>query len=106
MPLQCVVERDALTNQALAVVDQQPQVEFGTFQLRRRQLGEAFAQRRPCDGDCVDAVGLPPLAAAAPSVRHQPRRDTQDTFSALDQESLKRSRHMPAVLERPDPLAI
>ena len=30
MPLQRVVERDALTNQPLAVVDQQPQVELGT----------------------------------------------------------------------------
>ena len=46
MPLQRVVERDALTDQPLAVIDQQPQVELGTFQLRRRQLGEAFAQRR------------------------------------------------------------
>jgi hypothetical protein len=106
MPLQRVVEADALTNQPLAVIDQQPQVELGPFQLRRRQLVEAFAQGRPRDGDRVDAVGLPALSAPTPRIRHQPRRDTQNTFSALDQEALKGSRHMPAVLERPNPLAI
>ena len=87
MPLQRVVERDALTNQPLAVVDQQPQVEPGTFQPRRWQLGEAFAQRRPGDGDRVDAAGLPALTAAAPRIRHH-RRDAQDTFSALNQDRL------------------
>ena len=43
MPLQRVVERDALADQALAVIDQQPQVELGAFQLRRRQGIQPFA---------------------------------------------------------------
>ena len=88
------------------MIDQQPQVERGPFQLRSRQRVEAFAHRRPRDGDRVDAVGLPALTTAAPGIRHQPRRDAQNTFSTLDQESLKGPRHMPAVLERPHPLAI
>ena len=36
MPLQRVVERDALADQPLAVIDQQPQVELGPVQLRGR----------------------------------------------------------------------
>ena len=49
MPLQRVVERDALTGQPLPAIDQPPQVELGAFQLRRRQRVEAFAQRRSGD---------------------------------------------------------
>ena len=59
MPLQRVVQRDALANESLAVVDQQPQIELRARKLRRRQCLEAFAQRRPRDRDRIDAVGLP-----------------------------------------------
>ena len=65
MPLQRVVERDALADQALAMVDEQPQIELGPVQLRRRQGIQAFAQRRPRDRDRVDAVGLAAPARAA-----------------------------------------
>src|SRR4051794_884697 len=99
MPLQRVVDRDALTNEPLAVIDQQPQVELGPFELRRGQLVETFTQRRPGDGDRVDAVRLPALAAAAARIGHQPRRNPQNTFAALNQETLERSRHVPAVLK-------
>ena len=106
MPLQRVVDRDALTNEPLPMIDQQPQVEFRSFELRGGQPVEPFAQRSPGDGDRVDAVGLPALAAAAACVSHQPRRDPQHTLSPLDQETLERSRHVPAVLERPGSLII
>ena len=69
MPLQRVVERDALADQPLAVIDEQPQVELGTVQLRGRQRVQAFAQRRPGDRDRVDAVGLPAPASVAPRRR-------------------------------------
>jgi hypothetical protein len=36
MPLQRVVERDALAHEPLTVVDQQPQIELGTVQPRGR----------------------------------------------------------------------
>jgi hypothetical protein len=44
-PLQRVIDRNALADQPLAVINEQPQVEFGTFQLRRRQGIQTFAQR-------------------------------------------------------------
>ena len=64
MPLQRVVERDALADQPLAVIDQQPQVELGPVQLRGRQRVQALAQRGAGDRERVDAVGLAALASA------------------------------------------
>jgi hypothetical protein len=58
LPLQRVVERDALADQPLTVIDEQPQIELGSVQVRRRQRVKAFAQRGPRDCDRVDAVGL------------------------------------------------
>ena len=106
MPLQRVVERDSLADQALAVIDQQPQVELGTFQLRSRQGIQAFAQRRPGDRDRVDAVGLPAPASAPACIGHQLRGDAQDSLAAADQKPLKGPRDVPAVLDRPDSLAL
>jgi hypothetical protein len=105
MPLQRVVERDALTDEALAMVDEQPQIEFGPVQLRGRQGVEAFAQRRTCDRDRVDAVGLPPPAGAPPRVGHQLRRHPQHALAAFDQKPLEGARDMPAILQGPDPFA-
>jgi hypothetical protein len=62
VPLQCVVERNALADEALAMVNKQPQVEFGALELRRRQGIQAFAQRRPRDRERVDAVVPRPRA--------------------------------------------
>jgi hypothetical protein len=66
MPLQRVVERNALADETLAMVNEQPQVEVGALQLRGRQGIQAFAQRRPRDRDRIDAVGLPAPASTAP----------------------------------------
>jgi hypothetical protein len=104
MPLQRVVDRDPLTNESFAVVDQQPQVELGPVQMRRRKGFEAFAQRGAGDRQRVDAVGLAAPARFAPRRRHQRGMHTQDTFAALDQKPLQRARHVPAILDRPDPL--
>src|SRR6185295_13985831 len=57
MPLQRVVERDALADEALAMVHEQPQIELRPVEVRRRQSVQAFAQRRSRDRDRVDAVG-------------------------------------------------
>ena len=103
MPLQRVVERDALADQPLAVIDQQPQIEFGALELRRRQRIQAFAQRRPRDRERVDAVGLTALARAATRVGHQLGRHAHDALAALDQKPLEGARDVSAVLQRPHP---
>jgi hypothetical protein len=106
VPLQRVIQRDALADQPLAVIDQQPQVQLRALQLRGRQRIQALAQRRPGNRDGVDAVGLPAVAGAPSRVGHQPGRDAQDSLAAADQKPLKGPRDMPAVLDRPDPLAL
>jgi hypothetical protein len=54
----------------------------------------------------VDAVGLPAVASAPSRVGHQPGRDAQDSLAAADQKPLKGPGDVPAVLDRPDPLAL
>ena len=66
MPLQRVVDRHSRANEPFAVIDQQPQIELGPAQVRRRQRVEAFAQRGPGDRERVDAVGLAATAGLAP----------------------------------------
>ena len=55
IPLQRVVERDARANQALAMIDEQPDVELRARQRRRRQRLDPGRQRGARDGDRVDA---------------------------------------------------
>jgi len=103
MPLQCVVERDALADKALAVIDQEPEIEFRPVQVGGRQVVQTLAQRRPGDGNRIDAVGLPAPARLATRVGHQLCRDAQDPLAACDQKPLERARDVPAVLQRPHP---
>ena len=91
VPLERVVEPDPLADQALAVIDEQPQVELGPVQVRGRQRVEAFAQRRAGDRDRVDAVGLPARPGRAARVGHQLRRHPQHPLAAGDQKPLKAS---------------
>jgi len=47
-----------------------------------------------------------PRAPAATLAGHQLGRNAQHALAARDQEPLKRARHVPAVLQRPDTLAL
>jgi hypothetical protein len=87
------------------VIDQQPDVELDTGQLSDRQTLQTFAQRRPGDGDRIDAIRLAAIAAAATLTRRQPSRDAHHALAMDEQEPLKRARDVPTVLQRPDPLA-
>ena len=105
VPLQRVVGRATLTDEPLAVIDQQPDVELRAVQRRRRQWLHPFGQRGPGNGQRVDAIRLAALAGRAPRRRHQPRRDANDPLAARDQEPLQRPGDMAAILKRPRPLA-
>jgi hypothetical protein len=43
VPLECVVERDALADEPLAMVDEQPQIEFWALQVGSWEGFQAFA---------------------------------------------------------------
>ncbi len=106
MPLQRVVEPNALTDQALAVIDEQPQVKLGPVEVRDREGVEPFAQRGARDVERVDVVRLAALARTLARLCHQVGRNArQDALATLDQEPLKGPRHVPGVLQCPHALA-
>jgi hypothetical protein len=104
MPLQRAVERHALADEALAMIDQQPQIQLGAIQPGGRQLLNVLAQRGARDRERVDAVGLAALAPGATDVGHQLGRDAQHPLAAADQEALEGSRDVATVLQRPHAL--
>src|SRR3954463_1598722 len=106
MPQQRVIELDAMTDQPFAVVDQQPQVEFRSVQVRGREGLKALLHRGAGDDERVDRIRLAALTGALACIRGQVRRDPQHPLAALDQESLQRSGDVPAVLERPHAVAV
>src|SRR3954466_13239134 len=106
LPQQRAVELDAVTNKAFAVVDEQAEVELGPVQMSGREGLQPLPQRGTGDVERVDRVGLAALAGAPARIGGQVRRNPQHALAALDQKSLQRPRHVPAVFKRPRPLAV
>jgi hypothetical protein len=106
MPEQRAVELDAMADEALSVIDQQPQVELGAVQVRSREGLQTLLQRGAGNVERVDWVRLAALASALARLGGQVRRDPQHPLAALDQKPLERAGNVPAVLQRPHPLAI
>ena len=106
VPLQRVVQGHARADETLAMVDEQPDVELRARQRRGRQGLDAGCQRGPGNRHRVDLIALAALAAGAPRAGHQSRGDANHTLTTADQKPLQRAGDMPAVLQRPHPLAI
>jgi hypothetical protein len=104
VPEQVVIERGAHPDEPLAVIDQQPDVEFDAGQLRDRQPLNALPERRSGDGDGVDAVGPAAIAPGAALVGHQPRRDPDHALAVDEQKPLEGTGDMATVLKRPHAL--
>jgi hypothetical protein len=77
---------DAVADQALAVIDEQPQVELGPIKVCGREGLQPFLQRGASDVERVDRIRLPALPGALSRIRRQLRRDPQHALAALDQE--------------------
>jgi len=102
VPTQPALDPGPLSDQVVAVVDQQPHPAGRAVQARHWQVG--FAQRGPGHGQRVDRVGLATLAPRAPGGGHQPGRHPQDLFPGAQQVGLQPAGQVPAVLGREDPL--
>ena len=89
MPLQRAVERDALTDEPFAVIDEQPQIQLGPVQVRGREGVKALLQRDPSDSERVDRIGLAALTRAPTGCRAQVGRDPQHPLAAADQKPLQ-----------------
>jgi hypothetical protein len=70
VPEQVVIDRGAHANQAFAVIDQQPDRELDAGRLRDRQPIDTFPGRGAGNGECVDAIGLAAITAAAALAGH------------------------------------
>src|SRR4051812_12154121 len=106
MPKERAVELDAVTDQAFAVIDEQPQIELRSVQVRRRKGLKAFLQRRSSDIEGIDGVRLAALAGASTRVGAEVSRDAQNPLAALDEKALQRPGHMPAIFQRPHALTV
>jgi hypothetical protein len=95
-----------MADEPFAVVDEQPQIELWSVQVRGREGLQALLQRGAGDVERVDRVRLSALAGALACLRGHARRDPQYALAALDQEPLQRSRDLPAILKRPHAVAV
>ena len=103
-PAQVVDQRRPLTDEPLAVVDQQPHVALGPGELSDGQRVEPFTDRGARDRDGVDRVGLAALARGFPRAGHQLRRHAHNALTAREQEPLQRAGDVPTILDRPHAL--
>ena len=106
MPAQVVDQRGALRDESLAVIDEQPDVERA-----RRPAARPGSVSRP-SRSAARAIAtasiesdLPRSRADAARAGHELRRDAHDALAAREQEPLQRAGDVPAVLDRPHPLA-
>ena len=74
--------------------------------MRGREGVKALLQRGASDVERVDRIRLAALTSTPARVRGQVRRDPQHPLAAGDQKPLQTPGDMPAVLKRPDALAI
>ena len=85
-----LISRVRVRDQALAVVDEQADVELEPGELRDRERVDPFADRGPGDRDRVDRVGLAALArrcSRAPAVSFGATRTTRSPRASRNRSS-------------------
>jgi hypothetical protein len=89
MPQQCAVELDAVANQPLTVIDQQPQVELGPVQLRGRKNSRPSCTAARATLSASIGSDLPRWRALlrAPAVRCVGIRNTRSPRSIKNRSS-------------------
>jgi len=106
VPTQPLLVLDAASDQVLAVVCQQLDLQGPFIQMGGGQCFGALLERRPGDRQGVDRIRLAGCALALARLAHQLRWDADDPLPRGDEEALERAGDVAAVLERPDPLLI
>jgi hypothetical protein len=106
MPAQPLLILGAGVDYVVAMIGEQPDIERPPVEVRAWEVLEPLFQRCSGDRERVDRVGLPALTRGSASARHVLRSDPHDALAARDEEPLERAAHVPAVLDRPDPLAV
>ena len=103
MPAQPLLGSAPLGDEIVTVVDEQLQLPQRLLAVTRPfQLW--FLQSRPGDRERVDPVRLAARPVASPLRRGQPWRHPHQPLAGSHERLLEPAGHMPAVLQRPQPL--
>ena len=102
VPAQPIDDPGPLSDQVVAVVNQQAELAGGPVQLGGGQLG--FPQRRPGHGKRVDRIRLAVGPGGSAGVGHELGWDPHDLLAGAEQVPLQPPGQVPAVLHRPAPL--
>ena len=105
LPAQVVDQPRARADQALPMIDKQPDIKLDTGQLRDRERLDSVTDRRTGDRDRIDRIGLAALPHTVTRAGCQLRRDSHHPLPARQEKPLERPRHVPAILKRPHALA-
>jgi hypothetical protein len=87
------------------VIEQQLDLPRRAVQDGDRQGLDAFLKRGASNRQRIDRFALARLARPAPAASHQLRRHPHHPVTPSEQEPLQLARHMPAILDRPHPVA-
>jgi hypothetical protein len=106
VPAQALLVLRAGSDQILAVVEQELQLQGLFVEVGGGKGLGSLTQGCAGDGQSVDRIGLAAGALAPATLAHQLRRHPDDALAAGHQETLEGARDVAAVLERPDPLLV
>ena len=105
MPTQVVNQCCALPHQPLAVIDELTDLQRLVIEYDDREAIDALLDRSASDSQRVDRIGFAGLSGTLACASGQFRGDANDPFAVTEQEPFQPAADMPAVLDRPDPLA-
>jgi cold shock protein len=105
MPAQALLRAPARVDEVVAVVDQQLQLAVDPL-VRPRPAQVRLTERRTRDRQRVDRVGLAARAAGSPLRHRQLRRHPHQLLTNAQKLPLQPAGQLPAVLDRPQPLAV
>ena len=104
MPAQTLLGSCSLGNETVTVIDEHLQLPQHRL-LRARVVEPRLPQRGPSDSERVDRIRLAPLPACPPLRRGQLRRHPHQPLTRDNKITLEPAGQLPAVLNRPQPLA-
>ncbi len=102
MPAQPGDDAGALGDEVFTMVDQQPDLPLDAIEAGDRQV--RLPQRGPRHRQGVNRIGFAVAARRVTHMRHQLRRYPHHRLARGDQVAFEPPCHVPAILDRPQPL--
>ena len=100
MPTQPILVPRAFSDEIFAMIKQKLDLQALGVKSRARKRLDSFAHCGTGDAERVDVIGLAAIASDLARTRDQLRSNANDLLTAAQEEPLKASGHVPAVLDR------